>query len=168
MIKFAEHNTSLELEELKSEYTRSLLLIGLFTTILVVAIVNYLFAERSLAEYYGGFFTFIKIVGFILFFIVYQLANIRYLKRRMPSVRPPSVPATRQRVVMRYIRRAPEITRNSQSNSTHQHRSAKAHRGSHARARCLSIASCHRIKLRAGWVPLWSVTTLRSTSPFIH
>ena len=91
MIKFAEHNTSLELEELKSEYTRSLLLIGLFTTILVVAIINYLFAERSLAEYYGGFFTFIKIVGFIVLFILYQLANIHYLKRRMPSVQPPSV-----------------------------------------------------------------------------
>ena len=91
MFKFPEHTASLELEELKSEYTRSLLLIGLFLTILAVAILNYIFAERSLAEYYGGFFTFIKIVGFIMVFVLYQVANIRYLKKRIPFVRPPSL-----------------------------------------------------------------------------
>jgi adenylate cyclase len=91
MIKFAEYNTSLELEELKSEYMRSLLLIGLFTTILGVAIFNYVMVERSLAEYYGGFFTFSKIAGFIILFIFYQLANIRYLKKRMTPARPPSL-----------------------------------------------------------------------------
>jgi adenylate cyclase len=91
MLKFAEHNVSLELEELRSEYTRALLLIGLFTTILTVAILNYVFAERSLAEFYGGFKTFSKIAGFIILFILYQVANIRYLKRRLSPVRPPSL-----------------------------------------------------------------------------
>src|SRR5215204_6187060 len=90
MFKIPEHITSLELEELKSEYTRSLLLIFLFTTILIVAILNYLLAERSLAEYYGGFFTFLKIISFISGFIFYQLANIRFLKKRMTSVSPPT------------------------------------------------------------------------------
>ena len=79
MLKLTEHNASLELEELRSEYTRALLLTGLFSTILVVAILNYLFAERSLAEFYGGFRTFSKIAGFIILFILYQVANIRYL-----------------------------------------------------------------------------------------
>ena len=91
MIKFTEHHASLELEELRSEYMRSLLLIGLFVTILAVAILNYILVERSLAEYYGGFFTFSKIIGFIILFISYQLANIRYLKKRMTPARPPSL-----------------------------------------------------------------------------
>ncbi|HEX6891188.1 MAG TPA: adenylate/guanylate cyclase domain-containing protein [Chryseolinea sp.] len=87
MFSFPEHSTNLELEELKSEYTRSLLLIGFFTTILIVAFLNYIFLERNLTEYYGGFRTFSKIVGFITFFIVFQLANIRLLKKRMISAR---------------------------------------------------------------------------------
>jgi len=91
IFKFPEDNASLELEELKSEFTRSLLLIFLFTTILIVAILNYLLAERSLAEYYGGFFTFLKIVSFIMVFILYQLGNIRFLKKQMTSVRPPTL-----------------------------------------------------------------------------
>ena len=91
MLKLTEHNASLELEELRSEYTRALLLIGLFSTILVVAILNYLFAERSLAEFYGGFTTFSKIAGFIILFILYQVASIRYLKRRLSPVHPPSL-----------------------------------------------------------------------------
>ncbi len=91
MLKFTEHSVSLELEELRSEYTRALLLIGLFSTISVVAILNYIFAERSLAEFYGGFTTFSKTFGFIILFILYQLANIRYLKRRLSPVRPPSL-----------------------------------------------------------------------------
>jgi adenylate cyclase len=91
MFKFPEGNASLELEELKSEYMRSLLLIFLFTTILFVAVLNYLLAERSLAQYYGGFFTFLKIVSFIMVFILYQLANIQFLKKRMTSVRPPAL-----------------------------------------------------------------------------
>jgi len=91
IFKFPEGNASLELEELKSEFTRSLLLIFLFTTILMVAILNYLLAERSLAEYYGGFFTFLKIVSFIMVFILYQLGNIRFLKKRMTSIRPPTL-----------------------------------------------------------------------------
>ena len=91
MFKFREYSASLELEELKSEYTRSLLLIGLFITILTVAILNYLFAERSLAEFYGGFATFSKIIGFIIVFILYQVANLRYLKKRMIPAHPPSL-----------------------------------------------------------------------------
>jgi adenylate cyclase len=87
MFKFPEHNASLELEELKSEYTRSLLLLGFFTTILIVAFLNYIFLERNLAQYYGGFKTFSKIVGFIIFFIIFQLANLRFLKKRMISAR---------------------------------------------------------------------------------
>src|ERR1700741_4472020 len=91
MIKFTDNITTLELEELKSEYTRSLLLIGLFSVILCIAILNYLFAERSLAEYYGGFYTFIKIIGFIILFILYQLLNVRYLKKRMTPAQPPTL-----------------------------------------------------------------------------
>lgn len=91
MIRFSDDITTLELEELKSEYTRALLLIGLFSTILLIAILNYLFAERSLAEFYGGFYTFIKIVGFIIIFILYQLLNIRYLRKRMTPAQPPTL-----------------------------------------------------------------------------
>ncbi|HMG91278.1 MAG TPA: adenylate/guanylate cyclase domain-containing protein [Chryseolinea sp.] len=85
MFKFPDHSASLEVEELKSEYTRSLLLICFFSTILVVAFLNYIFLERNLSEYYGGFKTFSKIIGFIIFFIIFQLANIRFLKKRMIS-----------------------------------------------------------------------------------
>lgn len=87
MFKFPEHSASLEVEELKSEYTRSLLLIGFFSTILIVAFLNYIFLERNLAEYYGGFKTFSKIVGFIIFFIAFQLANIQFLKKSMIAAR---------------------------------------------------------------------------------
>jgi len=87
MFKFPEHSAGLEVEELKSEYTRSLLLIGFFSAILIVAFLNYIFLERNLAEYYGGFKTFSKIVGFIMFFIVFQLANIRFLKKSMIAAR---------------------------------------------------------------------------------
>jgi adenylate cyclase len=87
MIKSEQHNASLELEELKSEYTRSLLLIGFFSTILAVALLNYVFLERNLAEYYGGLRTFSKIIGFIVFFMIFQLANIRFLKKRMVYAR---------------------------------------------------------------------------------
>src|SRR5262245_2637441 len=91
MIRFTDDITTLELEELKSEYTRALLLIGLFSVILCIAILNYLFAERSLAEFYGGFYTFIKIIGFIVVFILYQLLNIRYLRKRMRPAQPPTL-----------------------------------------------------------------------------
>lgn len=69
-------------EELKSEFLRSRLLIGLFTIILVIAVANYFVLERTLADYYGGVQTFVKLVGFILLFIVYQVINLRFLRRK--------------------------------------------------------------------------------------
>jgi len=91
MFKTQAQNSSLELEELKSEYTRSFLLVGFFFTILAVACLNYVFVERNLAEYYGGLITFLKIISFIAAFILYQLANLRFLKGRMITRRRPSL-----------------------------------------------------------------------------
>ena len=65
MFNFKDGNSTLGQEELKSEYLRSFLLTCFFAAIALVATLNYIFVERSLAEYYGGFVTFSKIVGSI-------------------------------------------------------------------------------------------------------
>ena len=70
-------------EEVKSEYLRSFLLVILFSAILVIASINYLLAERSLAHFYGGFRSFLTIFSFVVMFIVYQLVNIQYLKKKL-------------------------------------------------------------------------------------
>jgi len=83
MVKRSENILNMDQEELKSEYLRSFLLAVLFSAILTIAIINYLVAERRLADFYGGFSTFLTIISFIVMFIVYQLVNIQYLKKRL-------------------------------------------------------------------------------------
>jgi len=83
MFNFQDGNSTLEQEELKSEYLRSSLLACFFGAIILVATLNYIFVERSLAEYYGGFITFSKIVGSILVFLLYQLTNLYLLRKKM-------------------------------------------------------------------------------------
>lgn len=82
-MKFPESNSSMDQEELKSAYLRSLLLAGLFSTIFFIAIGNYIFMERYVAEYYGGLKTFVTLISFVLMFILYQLVNVRFLKRKI-------------------------------------------------------------------------------------
>ncbi len=83
IFNFQDGNLTLEREELKSEYLRLFLLSCFFATITVVATLNYIIVERSLAEYYGGFITFAKIVGSILIFLIYLLTNLYLLRKRM-------------------------------------------------------------------------------------
>lgn len=87
MIHLHDYNSTLGQEEVRSEYLRSMLLIIMFSTILLIAVLNYLFIERSLSEYYGGVQSFAKLIGFILLFIVYQLISISFLRNRIKSSR---------------------------------------------------------------------------------
>ncbi|MBA4053447.1 MAG: hypothetical protein C0490_01925 [Marivirga sp.] len=83
MVHPHDYSSTLGQEEVKSEYLRSLLLAGIFFAILLIALLNYIVIERSLAEYYGGIQTFLKIITFILLFILYQLINIRFLRNKI-------------------------------------------------------------------------------------
>jgi adenylate cyclase len=77
--------STLKLEEVRSEYQRSYLLIWLFILILVVAIVNFLLLTETVVQYYGGIPAFLTLIGFVLIFLVYQGIILLYLKKKLRS-----------------------------------------------------------------------------------
>lgn len=83
MVRFPEISSSLDQEELRSEFFRSFLLVVLFSSILVIAVLNYLFIEGQLTSYYGGLPTFLMLIAFIAVFIFYQLATLGFLKKQI-------------------------------------------------------------------------------------
>src|SRR5687768_2866325 len=80
---FSDVISNLKSEEVKSEFQRSYLLIVLFSLILLVAGVNYFTVRDTLIEFYGGTSVFIKGIGFLLVFVVYQVLILQYLKRKL-------------------------------------------------------------------------------------
>ncbi len=82
--KVSQQLISLHQEEVKSEYLRSLLLIILFSAILVMATVNTaFFVDKRFLESYGGENLLHTPMLLIVFFIIYQLSNLVYLRRRL-------------------------------------------------------------------------------------
>ena len=80
---FSDIISNLKSEEVKSEFQRSYLLIVLFLLILLVAAVNYFMLQDSLIKFYGGTPVFIRGVGFLLVFLIYQILILQYLKGKL-------------------------------------------------------------------------------------
>jgi adenylate cyclase len=71
----------MKVEEVRSEFQRSYLLIFLFTLILLIAIVNFLVIHENIVTFYGGTSAFLIVLGFIVVFLFYQVLIVQYLKR---------------------------------------------------------------------------------------
>lgn len=84
---FNEGISNVQLEELKSEFQRSYLLIFVFSLILLVAFINFLLLHDSVVKFYGGTNTFLRVVGFVLVFLLYQGLVLQYLKGKLKSRR---------------------------------------------------------------------------------
>ena len=80
---YSDAISNLKSEEVKSEFQRSYLLVVLFSLILLVAAINYFTLRDTLIKYYGGTSVFIKGVGFLLVFLVYQVFILQYLKAKL-------------------------------------------------------------------------------------
>jgi adenylate cyclase len=80
---FSDIISNLKSEEVKSEFQRSYLLIALFLLILLVAAVNYFMLQDSLVKFYGGTPVFIRGIGFLLVFLIYQVLILQYLKGKL-------------------------------------------------------------------------------------
>ena len=63
---FTDVIPTLKVEEVRSEFQRSYLLIFLFTLILVIAVVNFLIINENIVTFYGGATAFIIVLGFIV------------------------------------------------------------------------------------------------------
>ena len=80
---FSDVISNLKSEEVKSEFQRSYLLIVLFSLILLVAAINYFALRDSLIKFYGGTPVFVRGVGFLLVFLIYQVLILQYLKGKL-------------------------------------------------------------------------------------
>ncbi len=80
---FSEAISNLKLEEVRSEFQRSYLLISLFSLILVIAIINFFLLRDSVVKFYGGVNTFLTLVVFIVVFLLYQSLVLQYLKIKL-------------------------------------------------------------------------------------
>ena len=76
-------DSELELEEIKSEFQRSALLILLFFIILVVAAINFWTVDHNVASFYGGSGSFGLIISWIIAFLVYQFMILFYLRSKI-------------------------------------------------------------------------------------
>jgi adenylate cyclase len=79
----SEAISTLKLEEVKSEFQRSYLLIILFSLILLVAVVNFYFLDDAVVKFYGGPGTFFTSIGFVFVFLLYEGVVLHYLKKRL-------------------------------------------------------------------------------------
>jgi adenylate cyclase len=80
---FSEAISSLHVEEAKSEFQRSYLLIIFFSLILLIAIVNFFLLRESIIKAYGGTAAFLALIGFVIIFLVYQVLVLQYLKAKL-------------------------------------------------------------------------------------
>lgn len=80
---FSEAISNLKVEEVKSEFQRSYLLIFLFSSILILIIVNFFFLHESVITFYGGISSFVTLLAFVLFFLIYQVLVLQYLKQKL-------------------------------------------------------------------------------------
>ncbi len=80
---FSEAISNMKLEEVRSEFQRSYLLIILFSLILCIATINFFLLHDTVVRFYGGSSTYFTLLGFILVFLSYQVLTLQYLKKRM-------------------------------------------------------------------------------------
>lgn len=80
---FSPAISNLKVEEVKSEFQRSYLLIFLFSLILLVAIVNYFVLHESIIVFYGGASAFFTLLAFVFVFLIYQVIVLQYLKGKL-------------------------------------------------------------------------------------
>jgi adenylate cyclase len=84
---FSDAISNLQLEDAKSEFQRSYLLIVLFFLILVVVCINFFLLSETVVKFYGGTQTFLTLSGFIVVFLTYQALILFYLKKKLGSTR---------------------------------------------------------------------------------
>lgn len=81
----------IELENFKSEFLRSLLLIGLFMLGLLATVVNYAFLDESVLKVFGGKSTYFSVQAWIGLFILYEALVVIYLRAKFKYSRPVSL-----------------------------------------------------------------------------
>lgn len=82
---FSESIINLDVEEVKSELQRSILLAFLFGIIFIVALANFLLIDHSVSEYYGGTSSFLIVLSWIVVFLFYQIGIVSYLRKKLLS-----------------------------------------------------------------------------------
>jgi len=80
---FSDAIINMEVEEVKSELQRSILLAFLFGIIFIIALINFIFIDHSISEYYGGLSSFVIVIAWILAFLIYQISIVSYLKKKL-------------------------------------------------------------------------------------
>lgn len=73
----------MKVEEVKSEFQRSFLLVIIFLVILIVSSVNFFLIDESTVRFYGGTSTFLTLVYFVIVFLVYQGITLLYLRKKL-------------------------------------------------------------------------------------
>jgi adenylate cyclase len=75
----------MKVEEVKSEFQRSVLLVIIFLVILIVSSVNFFLITESIVRFYGGTSTFLTLVCFVIVFLVYQGLTLLYLRKKLKA-----------------------------------------------------------------------------------
>ncbi|MEQ8302108.1 MAG: adenylate/guanylate cyclase domain-containing protein [Cyclobacteriaceae bacterium] len=70
-----------EVELVKSEYQRSLMLAAIFAIAAMVMLFNYLLLEDSVLKFYGGDAIYFFTLGWVFVFILYELGVLWFIKR---------------------------------------------------------------------------------------
>ena len=83
---FLEAISNLKLEEAKSEFQRTYLLIILFFLILLVSFSNFFLLRESIIDFYGGTSAFFTLISFVIVFLIYQVLVLQYLKAKLRLV----------------------------------------------------------------------------------
>jgi len=81
----------LELENFKTEFLRSILLIGLCTLGLLATIVNYAFIDETVLNVFGGSSMYFAVQGWLGSFILYEACVLFYLRAKFKYSRPVSL-----------------------------------------------------------------------------
>jgi adenylate cyclase len=74
---------NLDLEEVRSEFQRSSLIVILFSLILITATANILTVSKNVFAFYGGSRTFIVIASWAVIFLVYEVLVLYYLRKKI-------------------------------------------------------------------------------------
>lgn len=80
---YSDAVSNMKVEEVKSEFQRSFLLVIIFLVILIVSSVNFFLIDESTVRFYGGTSTFLTLVYFVIVFLVYQGITLLYLRKKL-------------------------------------------------------------------------------------
>ncbi len=81
----------LELENFKTEFLRSVVLIGLFVLGLFATIVNYAFLDETILNQFGGASVYFAVQAWLGLFILYEALVVLYLRAKFKYSRPVSL-----------------------------------------------------------------------------